>query len=408
MKEKRYLTSLLVLVASFTLVLTSCKKDPEPLALASLMAGTIDLNGATSPNNVPVNPSIVATFNVEVDPATANATNITMVQDYDDASIALTITVSGKSITIVPQANLGTGTLYQLSFGAGLKSVDALAITPLQRTFTTEGFFAPAGAVAHFTFEDNANDIIGPWDPIAADIIDITYTASRKAAAGKAATFNGTTSLIEIPNGDLLMNANSFSIAFWVKTNSTGKTNGHFVMGLAGWNGIQYEIFGGYDGSKFAIQYQHATGTAAEDMWFPALADLGWQGWTYAKSLTAAEMMAKLKDNWLHVVYTYNAPTKVGTLYFDGVKMKSFDFNLWPTGDAKKGVTGLKYAGLAADKKWALGFIQGRNNRTISDDWANYANPANNHFKGQLDDIRIWHKAIKENEILLMYNSEKP
>lgn len=408
MKEKRYLTSLLVLVASFTLVLTSCKKDPEPLALASLMAGTIDLNGATSPNNVPVNPTIVATFNVEVDPATANATNITMVQDYDDASIALTITVSGKSITIVPQANLGTGTLYQLSFGAGLKSVDALAITPLQRTFTTEGFFAPAGAVAHFTFEDNANDIIGPWDPIAADIIDITYTASRKAAAGKAATFNGTTSLIEIPNGDLLMNANSFSIAFWVKTNSTGKTNGHFVMGLAGWNGIQYEIFGGYDGSKFAIQYQHPTGTVSEDMWFPALADLGWKGWTYAKSLTAAEMMAKLKDNWLHVVYTYNAPTKVGTLYFDGVKMKSFDFNLWDATDNKSKITGLKYAGNAQGNKWALGFIQARNNRTITDDWADYSNPANNHFKGQLDDIRVWHKAIKENEILLMYNSEKP
>jgi len=399
---------MLLFAAAFSLMLTSCKKDPEPLSLASLTAGTIDLNGATSPSNVPVNPTIVATFNVEVDPATANATNITMVQDYDDAPISLTITASGKSITIVPQANLGTGTLYQLSFGAGIKSVDDQPITPLQRTFTTEGFFAPAGAVAHFTFEDNANDIIGAWDPIAADIIDITYTTSRKAAAGKAATFNGTTSLIEIPNGDLLMNTNSFTIAFWVKTNSANKTNGHFVMGLAGWNGIQYEIFGGYDGSKFAIQYEHATGTAAEDMWFPALADLGWQGWTYAKSLTAAEMMAKLKDNWYHVVYTYNAPTKVGTLYFDGVKMKSFDFNLWPAGDVKRGVTGLKYAGNVADKKWALGFIQGRNNRTISDDWADYANPANNHFKGQLDDIRVWHKAITENEILLMYNSEKP
>ncbi len=408
MKTKHLLTSLFLFAAAFSLMLTSCKKDPEPLALASLTAGTIDLNGATSPSNVPVNPTIVATFNVEVDPATANATNITMIQDYDDAPIALTITASGKNITIVPQANLGTGTLYQLSFGAGLKSVDALAITPLQRTFTTEGFFAPSGAVAHFTFEDNANDIIGAWDPIAADIIDITYTASRKAAAGKAATFNGTTSLIEIPNGDLLMNANSFSIAFWVKTNSTGKTNGHFVMGLAGWNGIQYEIFGGYDGSKFAIQYQHPTGTVSEDMWFPALADLGWKGWTYAKSLTAAEMMAKLKDNWLHVVYTYNAPTKVGTLYFDGVKMKSFDFNLWDATDNKSKITGLKYAGNAQGNKWALGFIQARNNRTITDDWADYSNPANNHFKGQLDDIRVWHKAIKENEILLMYNSEKP
>ena len=415
MKEKHLFTSLLLVVAAFSLMLTSCKKDPEPLALESLMAGTIDLNGATSPTNVPVNPTIVATFNVDIDPATATTSVITMVQDYDNAPIALTISASGNTITITPEENLGTGALYKLSIGGGLKSVDAMAITPLQRTFTTAGTFAPAGAIAHFTFEDNANDIIGNWDPAAADIIDITYTASRNAAAGKAATFNGTTSLIEIPNGDLLMNTNSFTIAFWVKTNSTGKTNGHFVMGLAGWNGIQYEIYGGYDGSKFAIQYQHATGTASEDMWFPVEAkynnlppDQAWQGWTYAKSLTAAEMMAKLKDNWLNVVYTYNAPTKVGTLYFDGVKMKSFDFNLWPDTDAKKGVTGLKYAGIAADKKWALGFIQGRNNRTISDDWANYADPANQHFKGQLDDIRIWHKALTENEITLMYNSEKP
>ncbi|MBE0675422.1 MAG: hypothetical protein IH591_12245, partial [Bacteroidales bacterium] len=115
-----------------------------------------------------------------------------------------------------------------------------------------------------------------------------------------------------------------------------------------------------------------------------------------------------LKDNWINVVYTYNGATKVGTLYFNGQRMKAFDFNLWPVGDAKRGVTGMKYAGLAAGNKLALGFIQGRNNRTITDEWADYSLPANNHFKGQLDDIRFWHKALSENEILLMYNSEKP
>ena len=399
---------MLLVAVAFMLILTNCKKEPEPLNLVSLMAGTIDLNGAASPSNVPVNPTIVATFNVNVDPATATAATVSMVQDYDDAVIDLTITVSGKTITIVPQTDLGTGALYVLSLSDGLMSTEGEAITALQRSFTTEGTFAPAGAIVHYTFEDNANDIIGNYDPAAADIIDITYTASRNTAAGKAATFNGSTSLIEIPNGDQLINTNSYTIAFWVKTNSTDKTSGHFVLGLAGWFGIQYEIFGGYDGSKFAIQYQHATGTASEDMWFPALADLGWQGWTYAKSLTADEMIAKLKDNWLNVVYTYNASTKVGTLYFDGVKMKSFDFNLWPETDVKRGVTGLKYAGNAQGNKLALGFIQARENRTISDDWANYANPANNHFKGQLDDIRMWHKALTDNEILLMYNSEKP
>jgi hypothetical protein len=408
MKRKHLFSSMLFAVIAFSLLLSSCKKEPEPLALESLMAGTIDLNGATSPGNVPVSPTIVATFNVNVDPATATASTITMVQDYDDAPVTLTITVSGKTITIVPQNSLGTGALYQLSFGAGLMSTDGTAITAFQRTFTTEGTFAPAGAIAHFTFEDNANDIIGSYDPAVSDIIDITYTASRNAAAGKAATFNGSTSLIEIPNGDLIMNTSSFTVAFWMKTNSTDKTSGHFVIGLAGWYGFQYEVFGGYDGSKFAFQYEHATGSASEDMWFPALADLGWQGWTYAKSLTAAEMTALLKDTWINIVYTYNAPVKVGTLYFNGVKMKSFDFNLWPDGDAKRGVVGLKYAGLAAGNHLAFGFIQGRNNRTITDEWADYSLPGNNHFKGQLDDIRFWHKALTETEIDLMYNSEKP
>jgi len=411
MKRKHVILSLLLATVLISVMVHSCKEDePLPLALESLVAGAIDLNGATSPANVPVMPTITATFNVSVDPATATATNITMVQDYDDAAITLDIAVADKVITITPAADLGPGTLYQLSFGAGLMSTDGLPLAAVQRNFTTEGAFAPAGAIAYFAFEDNANDLVGTFDPVPADIIGITYTASRKAAAGKAATFNGTTSIIEVPNGDDLITTNNFSISFWVKTNSTDKTSGNFVMGLAGWNGFQYEIFGGFEGAKFAFQYKFADNTSgSEDMWFPALADLGWQGWTFAKSLTIAQMTALLKDSWLNVAYTYNAATKVGTLYYNGEKMKSFDFNLWPATDLKKGVTGLKYAGNALGNNLAFGFIQGRNNRTITDTWADYAHAdAANHFKGQLDDVRIWHKVISANEILLMYNSEKP
>ncbi len=136
----------------------------------------------------------------------------------------------------------------------------------------------------------------------------------------------------------------------------------------------------------------------------------GWQGWTFAKSLTAAQMSALLKDTWLHVAYTYNAPTKVGTLYFNGEKMKSFDFNLWPADAAKKGATGLKYAGVAPEvvNKLALGFIQSGGTDISETPWGGYDFPGSNHFKGQLDDIRVWHKAITANEVLLMYNSEKP
>ena len=87
--------------------------------------------------------------------------------------------------------------------------------------------------------------------------------------------------------------------------------------------------------------------------------------------------------------------------------MKEQDFNLWLAGDAKTTVVGLKYAGNAGNNMLAFGFIQDKNDPTLTDSWADYNNTSNNHFKGQLDDIRIFHKSLTDTEIRLMYNSEK-
>lgn len=423
MKKTNVLLSVLLLLAVLAISVTSCKEDePVDMALVSLLAGEIDLNGATAPDNVPVDPVITATFTANVDNSTATSANITLTQQYDGADIAITISVTGATITITPDETLGTGTLFQLDLGTGIESTDGKPLTALTRSFTTEGTFAPAGVIAHWTFEDNANDVVGNFDPTANGIVAITYTASRNAAAGKAATFDGDASIIEIPNGDQLINTADFTISFWVKTNSSdhvdadGNPTGHFVMGLGAFYGMQYEIYGNYDGGKFAFQYDLGDGTtAAEDMWFPSLAtdntNGGWQGWTYAKSLTVEQMQAMLKDAWLHVVYTFDHTTKVGTLYYNGEKMKSFDFNLWPDEDAKKGVVGLKYGGTAPDvvNELAFGFIQSRaGTMWDSEPWGGYDFPTANHFKGQLDDVRIFHKAITATEVQLMYDSEKP
>lgn len=422
MKQLRIFSALLIMAGLISVLITSCKKEdePSPLKLTALVAGTIDLNGAVSPNTVPVDVAIKATFNVNVDPATATSANIKLKQNYDNADIALNIAVNGKEITITPEADLGTGTLYELSFGAGLLSDDGLAITALTRTFTTIGTFSPAGVVAHYTFEDNANDVVGSYDPSA--VVSVTYTASRNTAAGKAATFDGDASIIEIPNGDQLITGSHFTISFWVKTNSTnhvdagGNPAGHFVLGMGAFYGLQYEIYGGYDGSKFAIRYETSDGkSVGEDMWFPSLATSkdngGWKGWDFAKSLETAQMQALLKDTWLHVTYTYEGSTKKGTLYFNGEKMKSFDFNLWGETDDKYKVTGLKWGGSAPDVEpvLALGFIQSRGGTMWDNEpWGGYDFPTANHFKGQLDDLRIFHKTLTATEIDLMYKSEKP
>ncbi|HPK05549.1 MAG TPA: hypothetical protein PK908_06615, partial [Bacteroidales bacterium] len=168
-------------------------------------------------------------------------------------------------------------------------------------------------------------------------------------------------------------------------------------------------------GAKFAIQYELEDGTTvAEDMWFPSKAEYngngGWQGWDFAKSIEPDDMIAMLKNKWLHITYTFDGGSKRGILYYNGEKMKSFDFNLWPDGDAKRTVKGMKYGGVAPDvvNELAFGFIQSRQGTMWANEpWGGYTFPEANHFKGQLDDVRIYHKVLTPDEIDLMYRSEE-
>lgn len=417
MKKNHFYFIALFFVAAVMVSLNSCKEDDEPVALnlSALVADDIDLNGATAPNNVSAEPVIKATFSTAVDAASATTSTIMLIRDYDNFTINATISVDGAVITITPTERLASGALHKLTIGVGLKATNGeMLVAEISRTFSTDGFFAPSGMVAHWNFEDNADDQVGAYDASAA--IDISYVNGRKTTAGKAADFNGTTSIIEIPNGDDFINTENFTLSFWVKTNSADKTSGHFVIGLGAFYGLQYEIFGGYDGAKFAIRYNlNDTATTAEDMWFPSDATYadngGWQGWDFAKSIPANDMIALLKDTWLHVTYTYNGVERSGKLYYNGEKMKSFDFDLWPDGDAKRVVSGMAYAGVAPEvvNELTFGFIQSRAGTLWdTETWGGYDFPEANHFKGQLDDIRIFDKALSQAEVELMYDSEKP
>lgn len=419
MKQSLIFKSLAVLGLAL-LTFQACKKE-KTYELQSLVAGGVDLNGATSAVGVDAKADVVATFSQAVDAASATGTNITLVRDYDNATIATTISVVDNAVTINPNEDLGSGTLYKLTFSGSVKYADgAASVTTFSRTFTTAGTFAPAGAVAHWTFEGNGEDVAGSYD--ASAVVSINFDASRNANAGKAATFNGDNSIIEVPNGDKLMNTSDFTMSFWVKANSDGHVNadgnpaGHFVMGLAAFYGFQFEITSDYSWCKLAARYDLGNNTTgSEDLWFPGngqtYANGGWQGWDFCKDLTNSGGVAGLlKDKWAHVVCVYNSSTRQGIMYMNGEKMKSFDFDLWPDGDAKRGVTGLKYGGTAPEtvNELAFGFIQSRSGQLWdTEPWGGYDFPTSNHFKGQLDDVRIYHKVLTDKEIELMYNSEK-
>lgn len=413
--KKQFLTLNALLIAVLMIFgAVGCKKDKSTqtsaFSISSVKAGGVDLNSATAPNNVPPDATIQIVYSKNVSQTSVN-NKIYLIRNYDTDTIPITVAVTGSTVTVTPTGGLGNGALYQLYLLPGIMSTDGQSMGGLTRSFTTSGTFAPSGAIAYWNFENQVNDQVGSFNPAPNGIIDLSYADSYSPAAGKAGQFNGTTTLVEIPNGPKLDSTSSFSLSFWVKADST--KHGQFVMGLAGYYGFQFEIAGDYASCKLAAQYLFANGTTgSEDLWFdgkPLIPGTSWVGWTFSKDLTAAGgVKAILADKWTQVVCRYNADNKKGTMFLNGDKMKEQDFNLWPAGEIKKTTVGLKYAGHPGNTNFVFGFIQDKNDPSISDSWAQYENPANNHFKGLLDDVRIFHKALTDQEIQLMYASEKP
>lgn len=414
MKTIKLLLSLMLVAGGLATVLNGCGEDEKPaLALTAITAGGVDLNGATSATGVPVNATIVATFNVAVDQASTSA--ITLTRQYDGVVVPTTITVNGAEVTIDANSDFGTGTLFILNIDKSLLSTDGQGmVNSTERNFTTVGTFAVPGAFAQWTFEDNTNDIIGSFDPSASQVVGITYVAGRKADAGKAASFNGTTSIIEISNGDQLMNNGSWTLSVWAKpTPHTDDANkGHFVLGLGAFYGFQFEIFDGYNAFKLAASYTNGTTNFGEDLWADGEGNLGWQGWTFSKDFKGVGgMNTVIKDKWSHYVFVYDATAKTGTVYLNGEKIKEQDFDNWPDGDAKRTTTGLKYRGVAPEvvNELAIGFIQSRAGTLWdAESWGGYDQASAKHFKGLMDDLIIYKKALTAGEITTMYNSGKP
>ena len=413
MKKQPLYTIVSILILAFMIGLSSCKEDSEAstIKLESLKAGDIDLNALFSANNVPANPTIEAGFPLEVDPLTVTSENVKLVRDYDATEVEVTYAVNGKTITLVPKENLASGAMHKVIFGTGLKFTDGSDMTvEVLRTFSTDGFFAPSGMVAYWNYDDNANDNVGTFNPSAE--IDMTYVPSRKTSAGKAASFNGTTSIIEIPNGDQLINTHDFTLSFWIKATTAG--HGHFVMGLGAFFGFQFELDAAFKWFKMPVQFEYADGTTGTggDLTFNGDGKTkdngGYMGTIFSKQDAAID--ASLKDKWAHVVYIYNSTTKQRMFFLNGEPVIKQDHNLWPATDKQRTVVGIKYAGKEPDvyNDLALGFIQSRRGMMWANEpWGGYTKPGANHFKGELDDIRVFNKAISDAEVRLIYNSEK-
>jgi len=427
MKNVKFILTMVLAVVIAGLYLESCKKDsgPGPLNLVSLKTdGGIALDGATAATGVPLNASIIATFDKAIDP---NSLTGSVALQIGTAAVATTVTASGTTVTIKPNADMPTGVAHTVILGSTLKATDGGPFTAGGNfTFTSFGravVTAPQAAsqLSYFPFSGNLNDAVAGSNhtPGANDkVTAITYGTDRFGFAGLAASFDGSTSIAEIPNGDGYLVGPDFTISFWIKAAYPATLpKDYFVLGLGAWKGFQFEIAGDWTWVKLASQYAEAGGLSdSEDNWFPGSGQTkdngGWQGWTFQKNVPnpPGVGVTYFGDKWCHVVCTFQSSTKLVTMYLNGEKVKQHDFNLWPAGDKKATISSVKFAGntTGGGNKLALGFIQATGNPIITDSWAQWSDPTNNHYKGLMDDLRIWKAALTASEVTSLYAAEKP
>ncbi|HYV92030.1 MAG TPA: Ig-like domain-containing protein [Chitinophagales bacterium] len=415
MNKQIKLLSLLVIAIGLTF--SACKKDENApaITLTSLKSGATDLNGATSATDVSTTENIVAVFSTTVDATTANGTNIKLMNG--STAVAITLTVTGSTVTIDPTDNLLTGGLYTLSI-SGVKSDQGQALATVSVTFTTQGVGLEtppqkASQVMYLQFDNSIVDLTGN---ATVGFEQVTYTTDRFGNANAAAFFAGqdvpgTGDIVEL-DGTNFINP-STTISVWFKLDpATFGPGSREMFGICAQYGYFMEVAGDLAWMKLPTSHKvdpsgippHNFGTAWTDYINGGSPVGGMLLYNYLGSISTLIG----GNTWHQLALTYDASSSLKTVFIDGVKIMQADIDLGQTEWILKDLAlatddgGTPIVGL--DAKLAIGFSSSRANTATS--WSNYLTQANT-FKGALDDMRIWNKALTEGEVATLYTIEQ-
>jgi len=248
---------------------------------------------------------------------------------------------------------------------------------------------AKADLVAYWPLNGNGTESLSSAAP--ATTKNVTWTDGVK---GQAASFNvGYLAYNAIANlGTNLQSG--FTISAWVKLMNNGST-GSVIFSLSRPN----EWAGN-------INFMSETG------WMPSTSDsltvkgllesstdLGGQDTRNTVKASAADIAAgqvaypnKIGGKWAHAVYTWDNTTRMAKIYVNGVKISNPAWEL-------RGAAGQTF-GMTIPTHPIIGAFETFANGTTTDSW-------NTGLTGQLDEIRVWKRALILSDIGALYELEK-
>ena len=236
---------------------------------------------------------------------------------------------------------------------------------------------APANLVAKWLFNGNALDatanghngtlmsgIIGTAASYRDGGILPVATTDRFGRAGNAYAFdNG--AYVEVPYSEAL-NPAIISISLWVNVKESSADN--YMLSLNKWNGFKFQL----QTDNFLFMTLKTTSV------------------TYDRDSNPGKMAV---GKWHHAVVT--AGNGAITFYVDGIQTRT------------ESATGAAFK-LTTPVNLAIGQILPKGILNFTDPSSPFYFSSAAYFRGALDDIRYYNKALTADEVLRIYNNEKP
>jgi hypothetical protein len=299
---------------------------------------------ANDAQDTDINSAITATFSEAMDSSSINTSTFAFSDSTHD--INGSVSYSGLIATFIPDSKLNGLTEYTAVIKTGVQDIVANPIeNEYSWSFRTESVAPTAGLIAYYPFNGNANDESGNGNNGAVN--GVTLTAGRNGNVNSAYNFDGINDYIEIANDTIFELTDRITISAWIKDAvETGVVVGKCDYMPGGT--CNFELFTA-DGGSFGFHFYR----------------YGWHRVQSTISIT--------DGNWHHIVGTYNRSRIV--IYLDGVENNYVNDTSTMKAYGERLQIGQKQSSWPFD-----------------------------YYKGSIDDIRIYNRALSAEEILALFH----
>jgi hypothetical protein len=247
---------------------------------------------------------------------------------------------------------------------------------------TDPSTIATSNLVAYFPFNGNATEAIGTLNPVVQP--NVTYVTGRRGQAYQGAT--GAHLRYTLPAASKLKNLTSFSVALWFRSPLvTGDPEPIFFQ-----IGKSDDLFWG--NLTLALNRLSATADSLKFKIFFLKTGVEWNG----QHMDFSKNTVKI-NNWMHIVIQYDAATSKVKIFKDGVQIVTSEgFEDRKSGPAGGALGALAFANADVIN---IGAWRPKTEGTATDAWMGW-------FMGNLDELRVYDKALTSTEVKALYDAE--